>query len=229
MSGRQGGWWVAGLVGLLASGWCYVENRPLTISLALLFCVPVAWIVTQGRRSRPDRPPGLVERYRFLLIVYAPVLVLAAWEIEGPGEAGDPAVFVESRVNYAQTMRRLFPDRDEYRFLSAYQFRMCVDASDRQRAGSPVCRNLSDVDLEAVRVECERAIDSRVRSNPGVYLLYIEVLERLGEDEATIDRVWAELVRHHPSEAARRTSLQAVGPAVSDPSPPATSARQREE
>lgn len=199
MRQRYVAWWLAAILGGIGlAGLAYVKNLPLVLSLACVGGPPLAWLwvsTFSGSLGDEDR---WARRYRFLLVVYTPVLILGAWELSGEVVADEDMseIYLRGTENYADVMLRLYPEREEYRFLKGQQLGMC-SSSERARESS-LCRKLGQISQAQIRHEFERAIDSGVTSNGDLLRIYVDVLEDGESTPEQVGQARRMLRRHHP-------------------------------
>ena len=181
---------------LFVAVWVWAENRPVSQSVAALVAASGAGLA--GWRPRWASGGG---GYRIVLLIGLPAVVLAAFEAGDGGlvvtstRAGAEQLSLPRRINYADVMIGLYPDRDVYRFLKAQQMGLC-----RQQVvpSAGACRELGPVTLQEIRRELERAIQTGVTSNEDLLRIYVEVLEEAGDGDAVIQARQA-LFLHHPN------------------------------
>jgi len=187
------------VVSLGVAAWGWAENRPVSQSIAALVVAvgamlawwPPHWATGGGG-------------YRILLVIWLPAAVLAAFEAADEGLAGTKQLYGPRRMNYADVMIGLYPDREGYRFLKAQQMGLCREGV-MPSAGA--CRELGPVTLDQIRGELERAIRTGVTSNEDLLRIYVEVLEEAGaEDDAA--RAKRALYRHHPNSGLADAKTQ---------------------
>ena len=170
--------------------WSWADNQPASQSVSGLVLAVVSGLL--GWRPKWACPGG---GYSIALVIGLPAVVLAAFETADGGLAGADQLYLPRRMNYADVMIGLYPDRDGYRFLKAQQMGLC-----RQQALPPsgACRELGPVTLQEIRRELERAIRTGVTSNEDLMRIYVEVLEEEGRTEEAI-KARSELLLHHPN------------------------------
>lgn len=200
MRQRHTVWWMVAILGGIGlAGLAYVENLPLVLSLACAGGPPLAWLWVVAFSGSLAEEQRWARRYRFLLVVYTPVLILGAWELSGEVVAQQDMseIYLRGTENYADVMLGLYPGREEYRFLKGQQLGMC--SSDNQRTRESVlCRKLGQISQSRIRQEFERAIDSGVTSNGDLLRIYLNVLEDSEATPEQIDQARRMLRRHHP-------------------------------
>ena len=175
---------------LVVAAWGWAENRPVSHSVAAVVLAAVSSLL--GWRPRWAWSGG---GYSVALVIGLPAVVLAAFETADGGLAGSEQLYLPRRMNYADVMTGLYPDRDGYRFLKAQQMGLC-----RQQVLPPsgACRELGPVTLQEIRRELERAIQTGVTSNEDLLRIYVEVLEEEGATGEAV-RARRELLLHHPN------------------------------
>ena len=180
---------VAGAL-LVVAAWGWAENQAVSQSVAALVLAVVSGLF--GWRPKWACRGG---GYSVVLVIGLPAVVLAAFETADGGLAGAEQLYLPRRMNYADVMIGLYPDRDGYRFLKAQQMGLC-----RQQALPPsgACRELGPVTLQEIRRELERAIQTGVTSNEDLLRIYVEVLEEEG-DTGEVDKARYEWLLHHPN------------------------------
>jgi len=185
---------VVGSLGLAVAVWGWSENRAASECVAAL-------VVAFGAGVWWRRPMWATGKggYRIVLVLAVPAVVLAARE-SIDGELADASeMYLRGRMNYADVMIGLYPDRDGYRFLKAQQMGLCRQQPD---SSAGACRDLGPVTLEEIRDELERAIATGVTSNEDLLRIHAEVLDEAGAEPAVVDRARLLLRRHHPPRRA---------------------------
>ena len=181
---------VVGSLGLAVAVWGWSENRAASECVAAL-------VVAFGAGVWWRRPMWATGKggYRIVLVLAVPAVVLAARE-SIDGELADASeMYLRGRMNYADVMIGLYPDRDGYRFLKAQQMGLCRQQPD---SSAGACRDLGPVTLEEIRDELERAIATGVTSNEDLLRIHAEVLDEAGADPELVNRARLLLRRHHP-------------------------------
>ena len=201
---HTGRWVVTVLVGFILGGLAYVRNLSLFLSLACAGGPLLAWLWVSAFAVEKNGGPSWVQRYRFLLVVYTPVLMLGAWELSGEivaekdmAEADMARIYLRGTANYADVMLGLYPGREEYRFLKGQQLGFCSSLPRPQEF--MLCRQLGPVSAARIRQEFERALRSGITSNGDLLNLYLSVLKEDGASAEQIEQVRRMLLRHHPA------------------------------
>ena len=178
---------------MVVAVWGWTENR------AASECVVA--LVVAGGAGLWWRRPGWASGgggYRIVLVLAVPAVVLAARE-SIDGELADASeMYLPGRMNYADVMIGLYPDRDGYRFLKAQQMGLCRKHPD---SSAGACRDLGPVTLERIRLELERALATGVTSNEDLLRIHAEVLDEAGAGPEVVNRARLLLRRHHPGRA----------------------------
>jgi len=180
---------VAGLA-LAVAAWGWSGNHAASHSVAALVVAVVAGLAWW-------RPRWMVRAGGFwiVLVLASAAVILASRESIDRGLADPNQMYLRGRVNYADVMIGLYPDRDGYRFLKAQQMGLC---RQQPQAFAGACRKLGPVTLERIHNELGRAIATGVTSNENLLRIYSEVLEEMKADRPTVERARRSLYRHHP-------------------------------
>jgi len=173
------------ILALAVAAWGWSGNHSASFSVAALVVAAGAGLGWTTRAAG----------YHVVLVLAVPAVVLASREAIDGELAGPAEMYLRRRMNYADVMIGLYPDRDGYRFLKAQQMGLC---RQHPRGVDGACRELGQVTLEQVRGELERAIATGVTSNGDLLRIYSEVLEEVGADRTVAERARRSLDRHHP-------------------------------
>jgi len=191
---------VVGCLGLAAAVWGWTENRAASESVAALVVAGGAglWWWRPGWASGGGG-------YRIVLVLAVPAVVLAARESIDGDMADRSEMYLQGRMNYADVMIGLYPDRDGYRFLKAQQMGLCRQQPD---SSAGACRDLGPVTLERIRLELERALATGVTSNEDLLRIHAEVLDEAGAGPEVVKRARLLLRRHHPRRLGSRPAAR---------------------
>jgi len=185
---------VVGSLGLAVAVWGWSGNRAASECVAALVVAAAA-----GMWWWRPRWATAAGGYRIVLVLAVPAVVLASRESIDGDLADASEMYLRGRMNYADVMIGLYPDRDGYRFLKAQQMGLC---RQQRESSAGACRELGEVTLDQIRDELERAIATGVTSNEDLLRIHVEVLDEAGADPVVLARARLLLRRHHPGRAA---------------------------
>ncbi len=146
---------------------------------------------------------GFSRQFRFLATILGVSLALGIYESQRedlPKDITrvDPSWLLNERVNLAQTLTDLYPNRSHGYFLRGYQAHMCWSMTPKYSL--PVCWGFPNQDLRDTQQALEKAIELKGDINEEeLYRFYANVLLESNAPPDVIQEAIAQWRRNYPS------------------------------